>query len=95
MENRKNEEDLWYEWNFALMKNGSERRFVKRMWDKNLLNSKRVNTIYAIVLSLGLFYGISQSYLSKLDERSSLIYENVENKTKKTYLDDLLTIIPW
>lgn len=95
MKNRKNNENAWYELNLALAENARERRRVKKEWDRNLLNSKVVNTLYTIVLGTGIVFGTYQAYKNGVNEQPSSIYENVENGRNQTYLDDLLTITPW
>ena len=95
MKNRKNNENFWYELNLALAENARERRRVKREWDKNLFNSKVVNTLYASVLCAGIAFGTYQVYKNEVNEQPSSIYENVETGINKTYLDDILTITPW
>lgn len=97
MENRKNrdQEDFWYKMNLGLAKNASERRRVKRMFDRNLLNSRVVNTLHAIVLVAGVAFGTYQAYKDKVNEMPSSIYETIKYERNPTYLDDLLTITPW
>ena len=100
MENRKNKdkEIFWYELNLALAKNASERRRVKREWDRNLLNSRVVNTLHAIVLVTGITLGTYQAYKNGANELPYSIYETNETRGyegNKTYLDDLLTITLW
>jgi len=94
MENRKNrdQENFWYKMNLELAESSSERRRVKRMFDRNLLNSKVVNTLHAIVFTAGIAFGIYQAYK---EEIPSPVYETVEHKMNQTYLDGLITIIPW
>ena len=97
MGNRKNraQENFWYNMNLGLAKNASERRSVKRMFDRNLLNSRVVNTLHAIVFTAGVAFGTYQTYENGVNELPSSIYETVGCERNPTYLDDLLTITPW
>lgn len=95
MRNKKNKEISWYQLNLAFAENARERRRVKRVWDRNLLNSNVVNTLYAIVLTTGIVFGTYLAYKHEVNALPSSIYKITGHKSDQTYLDDLLTVTHW
>lgn len=82
-------ENYFYEMNLAFARNARERREVKRMFDRNLFNSKVVNALNALVLTAGLAVGTYQAHNNELS------YPIYENAGQENNLDGILTIMPW